>query len=533
MIKELPILDRVERNIALILTAVIAIIQVFFAFHAGGLWRDEVNTVALATMPSISQVWENLEYDSFPLLWILFVRTFTFVGLDTDIAFRLLGCSVGLGSLAALWYNARLLGYSVPLLSLSLLGFSSTMLLWGGSMRAYGIGSLLGLLTLAMVWRLTSRLTIGRAVICAVVAIGSVQALYYNAILVFAFIISGVVVSLSNKHWRRAATLFAIGIISAVSILPYIPTVRAVRQWNEIFSTTNFTPLFFWHKLSGALAASGPFLQWVWVILAIGAIFSAVEALRRSKTKSASLYSGIALLVAASAYYIFLWVLSYPTQPWYYLALIAPAAVLIEGSMTSWAKARTWRFARIGVSLGIAFWSFLPLLGTAGIRLTNIDLVAEHLQSRSKHGDLIVVSPWYYGVTFQRYYNGNAEWITLPSLTDHAVHRYDLLKAKMESNNPIDSTLEEVAETLKSGNRVWIVGHLSYPSPETTLNILSPAPNDEVGWNEGAYLRSWSMQVGQLLQSRATRAEQLPHIGGQNVSPYENAKVVVFEGWKN
>jgi len=53
-----------------------------------------------------------------------------------------------------------------------------------------------------------------------------------------------------------------------------------------------------------------------------------------------------------------------------------------------------------------------------------------------------------------------------PSIADHQVHRYDLMKSKMISTHPIDDLAEAIRVTLVSGNRVWFVGGLNLPTPE-------------------------------------------------------------------
>jgi hypothetical protein len=56
------------------LTAAWLVFHIRFFFHAGGLWRDEVNSVDLSNSTRISDVVNNLQYDSFPLLWHLILR---------------------------------------------------------------------------------------------------------------------------------------------------------------------------------------------------------------------------------------------------------------------------------------------------------------------------------------------------------------------------------------------------------------------------------------------------------------------------
>ena len=64
----------IETSAALIGSAFSAMLLVLTAMHAGPLWRDETNTFNLAHMPSLRDIWHNLQFDSFPLLWPLLVR---------------------------------------------------------------------------------------------------------------------------------------------------------------------------------------------------------------------------------------------------------------------------------------------------------------------------------------------------------------------------------------------------------------------------------------------------------------------------
>lgn len=70
-------LEMLERWTVIVLTALAAAFHVILAFSAGGLWRDEANTVGIVTLPTVSDVWKNLQYDSFPFGWIMLIRGFT------------------------------------------------------------------------------------------------------------------------------------------------------------------------------------------------------------------------------------------------------------------------------------------------------------------------------------------------------------------------------------------------------------------------------------------------------------------------
>ena len=51
-------------------------LHVVFGMRVGALWRDEVNSLELATVRTLSEMWMNLDYDSFPALFFLVLRPF-------------------------------------------------------------------------------------------------------------------------------------------------------------------------------------------------------------------------------------------------------------------------------------------------------------------------------------------------------------------------------------------------------------------------------------------------------------------------
>jgi hypothetical protein len=55
-----------ETVAALIGTTFSAILLILTAMNAGPLWRDEVNTLNLAQMSSLKEIWNNLPFESFP-----------------------------------------------------------------------------------------------------------------------------------------------------------------------------------------------------------------------------------------------------------------------------------------------------------------------------------------------------------------------------------------------------------------------------------------------------------------------------------
>jgi hypothetical protein len=134
---------------AILITAAIAGFHVYFFLHAGGFWRDEVNLINVAGRHSLA----GIASDSFPVLMPLLVKTWCAIGLgQTDVSLRLLGIIMGLGGVAALWLSSWTARRVPPLTSLALFGLNSTVISYGDSIRAYGLGSLTIALMAAATW---------------------------------------------------------------------------------------------------------------------------------------------------------------------------------------------------------------------------------------------------------------------------------------------------------------------------------------------------------------------------------------------
>ena len=85
--------------------------------------------------------------------------------------------------------------------------------------------------------------------------------------------------------------------------------------------------------------------------------------------------------------------------------------------------------ARIVGALAIAAMSWLPAYHASTKCATSMGRVAAAAAAEATPRDLVIVYPWYCGVSFSEYYRGAAPWTTLPSMADHTLHRYDLAKA--------------------------------------------------------------------------------------------------------
>ena len=149
------ILDR--REIEWVIGALITAVAVYLHWvnfrSAGALWRDEAGIVRIATLPAVREMWSNIGHESCPILFPALIRAWSFTFGGTDAALRVFGFIVGLLMLGAVWSNGWLFDRSAPLIGLGLLAVNPGVVRWGDSLRAYGLASMLMLVTLAIVWR--------------------------------------------------------------------------------------------------------------------------------------------------------------------------------------------------------------------------------------------------------------------------------------------------------------------------------------------------------------------------------------------
>jgi hypothetical protein len=528
-----PVLRYSNWTAAALVTLSAIYLHALFFLNAGGLWRDEAGFVHLSLLPSVSEVWQNMTHDSFPILMPLAVRAWSAAGLgNTDLGLRVLGLVIGLFLLLAFWFASWTMRNGAPLLAVTLAGLNVTMVRVGDSLRAYGLGSALGVLTLALIWRLTCRPSLAAFSFAMAVAVLSVQSLYQNAFFVFAACCGGFVLCAVERRWRDALPVLAVGGAAAVSLLPYIPLIIRAKD-GSITARHGFGFSHGWNLLSVATGSPLTVSTWVWVALWIGALGSAICILswRRDRlpdrVRGLILFAGTSLVLSAAGFAFFLKLTALPAQPRYYVPLMAFSAICLDAMFFT-----VWRWARPAAMILAALTistTFLFELPAVKCRQTNVDLIAARLSTEVAANDYVIVYPWYCGVSFQRYYKAAAPWTTLPPLEDSTIHRVDLLKAKMQTKDPIAPVIERITSTLQSGNRVWLVGNI--PFTQEPLPKIHAAPHNPWGWSDRRYSFYWGVQVTQFLSAHGWRATVVMAPSTNCVNPSENLPVAVG-GWK-
>ncbi len=531
-------IGKTEWLVALALSALAIVFHVANLLNAGGLWRDEAAAINLSAFPSFGEIWSHLEHESFPLLLTLLLRGWTAIGLGgSDLGLRVFGLLVGVAVLAALWWNAWTFSKSPPLLSLLLFGLSPTLIRWGDSLRAYGLGVFFLILALGLIWRVT-RSPLRRNYLFALgAAVLAVQSLYQSTFLIAAFCLAGGITVARRRDSKRALLIISIAVGAAVSLLPYLGVIGRANQWNVVTETGLDLPRI-WLVLHRALSDPSPLMFWLWVLLLAAAIAAGSVFLFSKNNEIAGADRDAAWFLMAAigavtiAYYTFLTFLKFPTEVWYYLAGIAVVAVAIDALLvrvprTDWA--RVTRLAAVVVFVAMligGIWQHVH------VRMTNLDIVAARLNREAGDGDLILVHPWFCGPTFDRYYKGNAPWLTLPPLADRQLQRLDLFKEQMQLDAPVQPVLEKMEATLREGHVVWLVGYYPFSTPPRPAPAIPRPGEGPGGWNEAPYMMAYGAQVAYFLQAHASQTKAVKLDLTQPVNPFENFPVIAVSGWR-
>src|SRR5437867_1564821 len=149
-----------------------------------------------------------------------------------------------------------------------------------------------------------------------------------------------------------------------------------------------------------------------WAVAAVLVVYGVVRALRRSlsadpASRTHVLYAVLVIVAATSLHLGFLKLAGRVPQAWQFVPLIAVVALAIDVVLGG---TRSLRWARAGVAVLATALAFPVSVDRVGIRQTNVDLIAQYVHTAAQPGDLILVNPWYVGITFNRYYRGPVPW---------------------------------------------------------------------------------------------------------------------------
>jgi hypothetical protein len=537
---EKAFLRQPEWILAVLVTTAAVVLHLHFWLQIGGLWRDEVNQVNISAKHSLAE----MAKDSFPVLMPMIVHAWLALGLGhSDLNLRLIGLLVGLGILAALWLSSWKARGSPPLLGLVLFGLNSSLIFFGDSLRAYGLGSLLAAVLTATAFVFLQRPSAARAAWLALTAVLSVQLLYHNAVLVAAICFGAWAVCWRRKDGRAALQILLVAVLAAASLLPYAPNLISGAGAAAVLRTGVKLPRFFASYTDTlGFPLSEYFYIWIFLyaVIVLRACASFWQTAKtpaqtdvRDSTGDLNLFAAVALTLAVVGFPVFFWRAQLPMQSWYVLPLLASAAVCFDVALSF--RHWIWRVALSVFVVVTAGYSFTETNKLLDGHFSDVNLYAEKLTANAAPKDYIVVDPWLFGITFDHYFKGATPWDTLPPLPDHATHRFDLVKLQIQNTNAIAPMLEKIAQTLQSGHQVWILadkGWFGIPAPgQGPPPSLPPAPLPDTGWADWPYTKVWAAQMACFISAHSARFGKLQDLSTERFIT-EDVEAFEASGWK-
>ncbi len=505
-----------------------------FVTAAGGLWRDETNTLNVACEPTWEAFRTAARYDSFALLWQFLMRAWAWLaGCESDLAWRWLGFALGVAQLAGLWVAARALGIAAPLCSLLLYGWNPAAITYGSSVRGYGLGAALVCVSLAATLRFAATGSRGAWGAAALASLAAAQTYLPNGVLLaaahgmvgFSLLLAG--------HRRRAAATATCTLLAAASLaanadwIAYAVAVGGVEQ-REVA----------WQSVCGgwqeAATAGMRVLAALWAAALV--LLAASPVWARTRAGAAWFTGALPLALAVAAFLSYSLYLHSVAKlgglPWYYLAALAMLALCADLALTRVTATKAATTAACAV-VGLYALALLPSTWHAAhLRMTNVDQLAALVGQQAGERDFVLVTPWYAGISFQRYYRGAAAWQTVPPLPDHRYHLHLEIRVLMQQGDAaIAPLLERVKSTLRAGGTVWLVGVPKLPPEGEPAPSLPPAGAGRA--SAGPYLEAWEQQLALFLFEHAEQAHVLRVPETVPVSNHERLSLMRLRGWRD
>ncbi|MGO8672534.1 MAG: hypothetical protein ACLQVD_14360 [Capsulimonadaceae bacterium] len=335
------------------------------AQHAGPLWRDEANSVNVASLPGAGAIWRHLQFDSFPVLWLLVLHIWIrLVGAGNDPGIRLLGFLLAACVVPALWFSTRRVSGQPPLLALALLALNPVFLRTMVSNRAYGLGIDMLVVCAGLVWSVqrpadstsgsrANRTAWALTITAALVVAATASIVFYNCVFLAALIGAGLVCALRRRDRPACFRMLLLGAAVALSLLPYVPIFALQRQWSAmVVIQTDFTGMT--NAAVNVLDEGGDGVSSLWMLLAAVGVLTMAGLLlagRRGPAPvdaaaapspevdtgradtpgvDAAVFGVVSATLLTVLYVVFLTVLRYMPYPWFFATPMAIAALSLD-----------------------------------------------------------------------------------------------------------------------------------------------------------------------------------------------------------
>lgn len=426
-----------------------------------GLWRDEVQALNIASLPTLADITRFLyAHESHPPLFYYLEHVGArLAASDTGfIAAITLLASIAL--IPAVWWLASLGGGRwAGAVAAALVAVSVPLSFFGVQLRPYSLLSLATILGSAAMLRDHVAPSARWRGLWAVMALVLIYLHHVGVVIVTvqvgtAFLLVGPAIG-----WRRQMRAWA-PFVGAVA-LGALPDLTFLAHQGRTAAYPVQHPVALWRPILDL---------WRLVIsfpgeLGIGALGALVCLIPRGRSAGPQSAEGVA--VGQACYVATLFVVtvgllvlaSYRSNllvPYVVLA-IAPLGLTAAGMAIAEAVVHRWRWRAVLLAEAAITCVVLSTLAFRDSGKTDTDLVAHYLAAEARPSDLVILVPGALGPSFNRYFRGAQEQIDFPVRGPVLRYEFEDDFERVASPAALQMALNAIARTCEAGRRMWLI----------------------------------------------------------------------------
>jgi hypothetical protein len=513
-----------KRILIIVLCFGVILLHYYRLIHAGALWRDEISTLLVAISNNLVDVFWNQATDSFPFLFAIFLRFWICINPwsvsipEQDFWIRMFGSMCGLFFAFSMLWPHRKGGLFFPFFTFSLLIFNPIVVVWGDSLRAYGLGSAFLVLFTYQIRKEVLGDSLKLPLPALVFATLSVWTLYGNIFLVSAVCLSGIFTCLFCGEWGKVRNLILVGAVSCLSLIFNFPVIFRMMQIKDLVDH-HIGPMIVLGGLINFLCAGGAEQIYLWFLGILVFLVAAARLVlvRNFKTDDRvsgrdAIFSSLTLVLVIIFHLVYILKVGQVPQVWYF---IPPAAIVVfffdsmhMGSSPKGGRLKYFSILMFILLISLSFSTKIKILTQS---MTNINFVVEQISKIALPHDILLVADPFQASTVLRYVKDDLDVQIWPSCQKNEMRsqgKIPLLALMEKGDNAIRPLLDLMQARLRDGGSIWFLGYPAFLdsqiNPPSTTQILVSRDT----WKPGPFLFCWDAQTTAFLMRNAQLKER-------------------------
>jgi len=220
---------------------------------------------------------------------------------------------------------------------------------------------------------------------------------------------------------------------------------------------------------------------------------------------------------------------------WY---LLAPLAFICAGGEAILAMAQlrlSAKIARLTATstrfCAVAVVIFQCVVGARvwSAPMSSMDTIARLIEAQARPGDIVVISPWQWTLSFGTAYHGAAPILRVPPIAEPQFMRWDLARQVAQSSDPLPALFGRIETSLRGGHRVFLVTSNTYFNARHA-EILPPHPIDKTNWTIQRYNRSWGNRTARFFGTMPQHSRRISI--AKSGFGFEPPELWIYSDWK-